>query len=357
MHDTAAVRLVSPRSFARWFALSVAPLHAQPVPTTVRIVFPFAPGGSGDALSRLIADQMSKALGTTVIVENRSGGAGRIGVRDVARSAPDGATLLLTPIAPMSVYQHVYKNLDYDPIKDFAPVSQLCTFDFGIAVGPQVAAKSLKELVAWVKAHPEQGNFGSPAVGTLPHFLGVMFGRAAGLNLVHVAYRGSAAALADVMAGHVAMIVTTTSDLVQMREAGRIHILATSDKDAVAVRAGRADLPRGRLRPGGGRLVRRLRAGQDAAGAGRALQQGRWRRRCARRTSKPRLLAFGHRARREPVAAELARIQKDDIRGLGAGGAGVRLYRARLRRTGRAVAGTRCLEAWNSSRRPRAGGA
>ena len=91
-------------------ALAAAPLRAQPVPSTVHIVFPFAPGGSGDALSRLIADQMSKALGTTVIVENRSGGAGRIGVRDVARSAPDGATLLLTPIAPMSVYQHVYKN-------------------------------------------------------------------------------------------------------------------------------------------------------------------------------------------------------------------------------------------------------
>ncbi len=211
-------------------ALSAAPLRAQPVPSTVRIVFPFAPGGSGDALARLVADQMSKTLGNTVIVENRTGGAGRIGVREVMRAAPDGATLLLTPIAPMSVYQHVYKSLEYDPIKDFVPVSQLCTFDFGIAVGPQVEAKTLKELVAWVKAHPDKGNFGIPAVGTLPHFLGVMFSRAAGLNLTHVPYRGSAAALADVIAGHIAMIVTTTADLVQMHKAGRIRVLATSDQ-------------------------------------------------------------------------------------------------------------------------------
>jgi tripartite-type tricarboxylate transporter receptor subunit TctC len=210
--------------------LPVAPLQAQPVPHTIRIVFPFAPGGSGDALARLVADKMSKALGSNVIVENRSGGAGRIGVRDVMRAQPDGATLLLTPIAPMSVYQHVYKKLEYDPIKDFVPVSQLGTFDFGIAVGAQLEPKSLKDLVAWAKAHPDKSNFGIPAIGTLPHFLGVMFSRAAGVNLVPVAYRGSAAALADVVAGHIPMIVTTTADLVQMHKAGRIRILATSDK-------------------------------------------------------------------------------------------------------------------------------
>ncbi|MGH6727156.1 MAG: Bug family tripartite tricarboxylate transporter substrate binding protein [Pseudolabrys sp.] len=211
-------------------ALSAAPLRAQSVPPTIRIIFPFAPGGSGDALARLVADKMSKALGNTVIVENRSGGAGRIGVRDVARAAPDGATLLLTPIAPMSVYQHVYKTLEYDPIKDFAPVSQLGVFDFGIAVGPQLEVKTLKELVAWAKAHPDKGSFGMPAAGTLPHFLGVMFSRAAGVNFVPIAYRGSAAALADVIAGHIPMIVTTTADLVQMDKAGRVRILATSDK-------------------------------------------------------------------------------------------------------------------------------
>jgi tripartite-type tricarboxylate transporter receptor subunit TctC len=155
---------------------------------------------------------------------------GRIGVNDVKVAAPDGNTLLLTPIAPMSVYQSVYARLDYDPIKDFAAVTQLCSFDFGIAVGPQIKVTSLRELVAWAKANPKQANFAVPGAGTLPHFLGVMLGRAANIDLRDVPYRGSAAGLADVIAGHIPFIVTTTSDLVQMHNAGRVRVLATSDK-------------------------------------------------------------------------------------------------------------------------------
>jgi len=212
-----------------FFAFSPAQAET-PVPSVIRIVFPFAAGGSGDALSRIVAAKMGAALHCTVIVEDRTGAAGRIGVRDVAKAAPDGATLLLTPVAPMSVYQHVYTSLSYDPIKDFAPVSQVGTFDFGIAVGPMADVKTLNELVAWAKANPDKTNYGIPAAGSLPHFLGVMFGRAAGINMVTVAYRGSAAAVADVIAGHIPMIVSTTSDLVQMHKAGRMRILATSDK-------------------------------------------------------------------------------------------------------------------------------
>jgi tripartite-type tricarboxylate transporter receptor subunit TctC len=211
-------------------SLSAAPAKAQLMEQPIRIIFPFAAGGSGDALARLVGERMRVALNRPVIVENRTGGAGRIGVVAVKNAAPDGATLLMTPIAPMSVYQHVYPSLDYDPIADFAPVSQLGTFDFGLAVGSQVPAKTLKELVAWAKANPAQANFGSPAAGTLPHFLGVMFGRAAGIDLRHVAYKGSAAVLADAVAGHIPMMVTTNSDLVQMHKAGRIRVLATSDK-------------------------------------------------------------------------------------------------------------------------------
>lgn len=111
----------------------------------------------------------------------------------------------------MSVYQHVYKALGYDPIHDFAPLSQVATFDFAIAVGPQVPAKSLKELVAWVKANPNQGTYGIPAAGSLPHFFGVLFGNAAGLDPRHVGYRGSAAALTDLVAGQIPIVVTTTS--------------------------------------------------------------------------------------------------------------------------------------------------
>jgi tripartite-type tricarboxylate transporter receptor subunit TctC len=197
----------------------------------IRIIFPFAAGGSGDALARLMADKMRVALGRPVVVENRTGGAGRIGVMAVRNAAPDGSTLLITPIAPMAVYQHVYKALDYDPINDFAAVSQLATFDFAVALGPQVPAHSLAELVSWAKADPARATFGSPAAGALPHFFGVLFGRAAGLDLRHASYRGSAAALGDLVAGHVPMVFTTISDLVEMHKAGRIRILATSGKE------------------------------------------------------------------------------------------------------------------------------
>jgi tripartite-type tricarboxylate transporter receptor subunit TctC len=194
----------------------------------IRIIFPFAAGGSGDGLSRLIADQMRAALNRPVIVENRTGAAGRPGVAAVKNAAPDGNTLLITPIAPMAVYQHVYRKLEFDPIQDFAAVSQLATFDFAVAVGPKVPATSLKELVAWVKADPSRAAFGSPGAGTLPHFFGLLFGHAAGIELRHVPYKGSAATLTDLAAGHVPMVFTTISDLVEMHKAKRARILATS---------------------------------------------------------------------------------------------------------------------------------
>lgn len=195
----------------------------------IRLVFPFTAGGSGDALARILADDIQKSMGVTTLVENRTGAQGRIGVAAVKGAAPDGKTLLLTPIAPVAIYQHVYTSLNYDPIKDFAPVAQVATFDFGVAVGPQAPVKTVKELVAWVKANPDKGSYGTPAAGTLPHFFAVSFAKAAGLDLRHVGYRGSAAALTDLLAGQIPIMFTTTSDLLEQHRAGRIRVLATSD--------------------------------------------------------------------------------------------------------------------------------
>jgi tripartite-type tricarboxylate transporter receptor subunit TctC len=203
---------------------SVATAQEQPV----RVIFPFAAGGSGDALARIVADSLHADLKRPVVVENRTGAAGRIGTVAVKNAAPDGSTVLVTPIAPVAVYQHVYKDLNYDPITDFAAISQLATFDFAVAVSPQVPATSLKDLVTWVKADSTRAVFGSPAAGALPHFLGIMFSRAAGLELRHSPYRGSAATLADLVAGHIPMVFTTVSDLVQMHNAKRVRILATA---------------------------------------------------------------------------------------------------------------------------------
>jgi tripartite-type tricarboxylate transporter receptor subunit TctC len=206
------------------------PAGAQLGNDPIRIVFPFAAGGSGDALARLLAEHMRASLDQPLIVENRTGAQGRLGVQAVKAAEPDGKTILLTPVAPMSVYQHVYESLAYDPVADFVPLSQVATFDFALAVGPQVPAMSLKELVDWVGANPSQGTYGTPAAGTLPHFFAVSFGKAAGLDLRHVGYRGSAAALTDLIAGQIPIVVTTTSDLLEQHKAGRIRVLATSDR-------------------------------------------------------------------------------------------------------------------------------
>jgi tripartite-type tricarboxylate transporter receptor subunit TctC len=198
---------------------------AQPI----RIIFPFAAGGSGDALARLLAEHLRVGLDRPVIVENRTGAAGRIGVQAVKSAPPDGHTILLTPIAPVAIYQHVYDPLGYDPFTDLEPLAQVATFEFALAVGPQVPAKTLRDLVAWLSANPGAANYGTPAAGTLPHFFAVSFGRASGLDLRHVSYRGSAQALIDLVAGQVSMVFTTTSDLLEMHKAGRIQIVATSD--------------------------------------------------------------------------------------------------------------------------------
>lgn len=203
---------------------ALAQLGEQPT----RIIFAFAAGGSGDAVARLIAEHMRVALNHPVIVENRTGAQGKLGTQAVKAAAPDGKTILFTPVAPMSVYQLVYKSLGYDPIADFVPLSQVATFDFSLAVGPQVPAKTLNELVAWVKANPKEGNYGTPAAGTLPHFFAVSFGKASGLDLRHVGYRGSAAAMTDLIGGQIAMVVTTTADVLAQHKAGRIRVLATS---------------------------------------------------------------------------------------------------------------------------------
>ena len=210
-------------------ALVVTTLPAAAQGTT-RIIFPFAAGGSGDALARMLADRLQKETGETTIVDNRAGAQGRLGVTAVKSAPPDGHTLLLTPIAPLAIYQHVYKSLSYDPFADFVPVSQVATFDFAIAAGPQISVSTVKELADWVRKNPDKGSYGTPAAGTLPHFFAVSFAKAAGLDLRHVGYRGSAIALTDLLAGQIPIMVTTTSDLLEQHKAGRIKVLATSDR-------------------------------------------------------------------------------------------------------------------------------
>jgi tripartite-type tricarboxylate transporter receptor subunit TctC len=211
------------------FTLAPTAPQAQLLQQPVRIVFPFAAGGGGDALARLLAEELRTALKRNVVVENKTGAGGQAGTLEVVNAAANGDTLLLTPIAPVVLHQNIYKNLRYDPIKDLKPVALIADFEFAIAVGPAVPAKTLQELVAWMKANPKQATYGSPGAGALPHFFGVLFSKAVGIEMVHVGYRGSAVALVDLIAGQIPIVVTTTTDLLASHKEGTIRILATSD--------------------------------------------------------------------------------------------------------------------------------
>ena len=174
---------------------------------------------------------MRARLNRAVIVENKPGAAGRLGVQSVKDAPADGTVLLFTPIAPMALFPHVFDNLAYDPVRDFQPISQVGTFDLGVAVGANVPARNLKELADWLKAHPDRAAYGTPAAGSLPHFFAVLFARHAGLDLRHVAYKGNPQAITDLIGGHLPLFFTSTQDLVEAHKAGRIRVLATSGRE------------------------------------------------------------------------------------------------------------------------------
>lgn len=208
------------------FALALAlPAHAQNV---TRMVIGFPAGASFDALGRIIADKMRASMGTPVIVENRPGAAGTLGAEAVARSAPDGRTFLLTPLASMVTEPQVSKNVRYDPFKDFAPVSMVSTFEIAIAVGPAAPVKSLPEYVKLVKSNRDKGFYGSPAVNSLPHFFGLTLARASGIEMTHVPFAGPAPAIQAVLGGQVPAIIAAYSDFIKLHQSGKMRILATT---------------------------------------------------------------------------------------------------------------------------------
>lgn len=195
---------------------------------TIKVIYPFAAGGSGDVLARIVTDQIAAALGAAAIVENRTGAAGRIAARAVAAAPPDGQTLLLASSPMMVVYPHSYAALDYDPVGDFAPIASTAAFDIALAVGPQVPARTVAELVTWVKADPTRASYGSPGAGGLGHFGAVMFAAATGLQLQHVTYRGSGAVVADLVAGQLPMAVLPLGDVTELHRAGKVRALASA---------------------------------------------------------------------------------------------------------------------------------
>jgi tripartite-type tricarboxylate transporter receptor subunit TctC len=194
----------------------------------VRILVGFAPGGASDVSARLIVDRMKNSLGTPVVVENKPGVNGILAAEALKNAPPDGKTLMISPIAVTVFAPLTHGKLSYDPARDFAPVSLAATFQLALAVGPGSPAKTLHEYLAWVRANPARGTYGTPTVGAPPHFFGVMLARATGLDLVYVPYKGGALMVNDLIGGQVPAGITAVSELLKHHESGRVRMLASS---------------------------------------------------------------------------------------------------------------------------------
>lgn len=200
---------------------------AQPNASS-KILVGFAPGGSVDALARQVAETLQTALGRPVIVENRTGAAGRLAIEQAKASPADGETLLLVPHGPVTLFPYVFKNLRFDMEKDFVPVTRLATGDYALSIGPAVPAQDLAGFVAWAKTAGDKASYGSPGAGTLPHLLGVSVARAIGTPMTHVPYRGSTPAMTDLAGGAVSAVLSPVTEALALHNAGKIRIVATA---------------------------------------------------------------------------------------------------------------------------------
>ena len=210
-------------------SVSSASAQAQDFPTRpITLVIPFAPGGSTSIVGRGVAEKMGALLGEKIIIDNRPGAGGTVGTRAVAKSEPDGYTLLLGYTGTLAIGPSLYKNVGYDPRKDFAPIGMIGNAPNSLVVHPSFPAKTLAELIAYAKANPGKVNFGSAGAGTASHITGEYFARAAGITLVHIPYKGTGPALTDLLGGHIPMAVAPIPASHSNVAAGKLRALAVT---------------------------------------------------------------------------------------------------------------------------------
>jgi tripartite-type tricarboxylate transporter receptor subunit TctC len=215
---------------ALWVPLPASAQDAWPS-RTVRIVVPFAAGGTTDVVARAVARELSELWGQSVVVENRGGAGGNIGADAVAKAAPDGYTLLMTSGSIFTVNPHMYSKMPFDVNKDFIPVTNVASGPQLVVVNPSVPAKNLKEFIAYAKANPGKLNFGSAGVGSQVHMAAESFVDAAGIEATHVPYKGEGPSLSDLVAGSIDMMVANIAAAAPFANSGRLRALAvTSSK-------------------------------------------------------------------------------------------------------------------------------
>ena len=214
---------------ALW-ALTLAPLAAAQTPAypnkPVRFIVSWPAGGSGDSIARLVAERMTKGLGQPIIVDNRAGAGGTIGTLAVVRSEPDGYTLLFAAPSELSVAAATVKSLQYDPIKDLQPITQVMRGPYVLVAHPSFAPNTLAELIAYAKANPGKANYASFGNNTLNHLYGEMLKAETGIDTVHVPYKGGAPALADLLGGQVQYMFENMGPVLPLVKAGKLKAIA-----------------------------------------------------------------------------------------------------------------------------------
>jgi tripartite-type tricarboxylate transporter receptor subunit TctC len=217
------------------FSGNVPPLHAAWPEKPLRIIVPFAPGGSADILARTISSKLHPALGQPVLVDNRPGAAGNIGSEIVAKSKPDGYTLLVGLMNTHVVNPALYKNMPFDGVEDFTPVAMLAAVISTMAIHPSVPAKNVKEFIAVAKSHPGDIAYASAGTGSSTHLNAAVFEKMAGIRMLHVPYKGGAPAVLNTMTGQTQMIITAATQTLPHARTGRLRLLGVTRAKRVAM--------------------------------------------------------------------------------------------------------------------------
>ncbi|HET7888165.1 MAG TPA: tripartite tricarboxylate transporter substrate binding protein [Bradyrhizobium sp.] len=202
---------------------------AQTYPSrTITMVVPFPPGGSTSLVGRVIADKMSQLLGQSIVVDNRGGAGGTVGAKTVAKSEPDGYTLMVGYTGTLAIAPSLYRNAGYDPRIDFVPIGMIGSAPSSLVVHPSFPAKTVAELVAYAKANPGKVNFGSAGIGTVGHITGEYFARATGISIVHIPYKGTGPAVSDLLGGHIPVSFSPVAATAGNVKAGLLRGLAVT---------------------------------------------------------------------------------------------------------------------------------
>lgn len=224
----AVVALAATAAGSLGLAVSPVAAQGQDFRGTVRMVVGFPPGGGTDVVARLLADKLKDVLGQPVTVENRPGAGGQIATQQVKAAPPDGSTVMLTIDHSQVIIPLTFKNPGYDPVKDFTHVAGVASYFNALAVAASTKAETMKAYADWLKSNPNQSNFGIPAPGSVPQFAGLALGKALGVNMVAVPYKGGAPLVQDVLAGQIPAGVGSLSEFIEHHRAGKLRVLAVS---------------------------------------------------------------------------------------------------------------------------------